>query len=152
MFPLSEWGTEHKKLAEEWKNVLIQTKLNQELYDNLIHSIRWVLKYSKDNNLILPNKHELSMNMEESLQIMDKIACHQPTKNTDDINRLGHRTQKRYWQSVSLMIGQGILPCSFRCLMTLWRTVWIRHQNPVMQTVPHDILRMAMALTPPGIT
>ena len=81
-------GTEHKKLAEEWKNVLIQTKLNQELYDNLIHSIRWVLKYSKDNNLILPNKHELSMNMEESLQIMDKIACHQPTKNRDKNNRL----------------------------------------------------------------
>ena len=50
------------------------TTLNQRLYDNLIHSISWLLKYAKDNNIILPNKHELVLSMEESQKLMDRIA------------------------------------------------------------------------------
>ncbi len=91
---MSEWDAEHRKLAEEWKNVLIQTKLNQELYENLIHSIRWFFRYCKDNDIIPTNKHELVMCMEKSLKIMDKIAYCQPTGNTDNSNLRGNRTQK----------------------------------------------------------
>ena len=74
MFPLSEWDTEYRKISSEWRDIVIMSKLNKQLYDNLIHSISWLLKYAKDNNIQLPDKHELVISMGESQEILDRIA------------------------------------------------------------------------------
>ncbi len=74
IFPLSEWNPEYRKISSEWKDIMIMTTLNKQLYDNLIHSISWLLKYTKDNHIQLPSKHELVKSMGESQEILDKIA------------------------------------------------------------------------------
>ena len=74
MFPLSEWDTEYRKISNEWKKITIMTIQNYQLYDNLIHSISWLLKYVKENNIKLPSKHELVKSIEESQLIMDRIS------------------------------------------------------------------------------
>ncbi len=89
---MSEWDTEYRKLSTQWSKALVITTLNHRLYDNLNHGISWLLKYAKDNNISLPNKHELIKSIQESQEIMDRISD-QSNKNTSNNDRFGHRTQ-----------------------------------------------------------
>ena len=88
MFPLNEWDTEYRNLSNEWRNAMLVTMLNQQLYDNLVHSTQKLLKTAKENNIELSNKEDLIKNIEESQSIMDRITeVFHPTTLDKENNR-----------------------------------------------------------------
>lgn len=58
----------------ELKAALRLKKLNQELYEQLIGSIRWLLRYSEKNGIALPDRDKLSTIVERTHTIIGKFA------------------------------------------------------------------------------
>lgn len=70
---MNEWDTEYRNLLAQWSKALVITTLNQRLYDSLTHGTYQLLKYSKDNNIPLPDTDKLIKNIQESREIMDRM-------------------------------------------------------------------------------
>ena len=48
-------------------------RLNQELYDQLVGSVLWLMKYSQKNDIILPNQELLVGLLHKGEEIIQKI-------------------------------------------------------------------------------
>ena len=58
---MSTDSTTHIKiaLAQEWQEILKFKKTNEDLMEHLCSSIRWIIRYTRNNNLPLPEIERL---------------------------------------------------------------------------------------------
>jgi len=58
----------------QYDNAIRLRKMNEELYDHLVGSIVWLLKYSEKYNVVLPKKEELYNLIKRSQFLIDEIV------------------------------------------------------------------------------
>jgi hypothetical protein len=79
-------GAWHQILSE-WKDVARVKSLSQQLYDQLVGGIIYILQYAEKNSIILPNRDCLDIRLNTTEKIIDDINhmtsddCIQPTYN-----------------------------------------------------------------------
>src|SRR5437867_5106872 len=62
-----------KEAIAEYDKAVKVKELNQELYDHLLGSVIYVLKYSEKHNIPLPNKEGLYQMVKRSTFLIDRI-------------------------------------------------------------------------------
>jgi hypothetical protein len=60
--------------ARKMEEALTLKRVNQELYDHLCESIRWLVSYAERNHIDLRNKSQLIDVVEKAHTIIDKFA------------------------------------------------------------------------------
>jgi hypothetical protein len=67
--------SDHIKIAafQELQNALRVKQLNDELLEYLASSLRWLLHYSKRNNIPLPDRDKIEQIIDRTLEIAEKL-------------------------------------------------------------------------------
>jgi hypothetical protein len=80
-----------KKAIMYYDRAILLKRMNENLYDHLIGSIIWLLRYSDKNGIILPKKEELYDMVTKCETFFQEIAAspsppesQQPSKVSDD--------------------------------------------------------------------
>jgi hypothetical protein len=60
-------------LAEEWREILLFKQLNEDMMRHLCFSIRWIIRYTRKNNLPLPELERMENLLNEAMSYADKI-------------------------------------------------------------------------------
>ena len=90
-------------MTELEKRVTHGIRINEELMEQLHSTIRWVLHYCDKNNITPPNLQILSDSIDRIQDYLNRLPnFDQPTKNTTNNNRFGHRTIKQYSYKVQV--------------------------------------------------
>jgi len=81
-----------EKTLAEYKHAQRLKNLNKELYEHLIGSMYWLLKYSEKYSVSLPKKEQMWAMIEKADFIIDQTKPHQPTFDSNKNNRRFDRT------------------------------------------------------------
>jgi adenylate cyclase len=75
-------SVDHIKLAafQELQEVLRIKRVNDELLEHLLSSLRWILHYAKKNNLDVPEKDKIITLLDKGMEISNKLPQSYPTK------------------------------------------------------------------------
>jgi adenylate cyclase len=73
----------HIKMAafQELQEALKIKRVNEELLEHLVSSIRWLVHYAKKNNITLPEKDRIMNMLDRATEITDKLPSAIPTEN-----------------------------------------------------------------------
>jgi hypothetical protein len=73
---LSTDSTTHMKiaLAQEWQEILKFKKINEDLMEHLCSSIRWIIRYARNNNLPLPEIDRMEDMLKKAMAHTDKLG------------------------------------------------------------------------------
>jgi hypothetical protein len=69
---MNEFDAWHQILSQ-WKDVTRVKSLNQQLYDQLVGAIIFILKYAEKNAIALPNRDSLNRLLDNAEKIIDDI-------------------------------------------------------------------------------
>jgi len=64
-----------KKAVMYYDRAILLKRINENLYDHLIGSIIWLLKYSEKNGITLPKKEELYNLVKKAEIFFDEISA-----------------------------------------------------------------------------
>lgn len=73
---MSDDSTTHTKkaLAQEWQEILKFKKINEDLMEHLCSSIRWMIRYARNNNLPLPEIERMEDMLSKAMSYTDKLG------------------------------------------------------------------------------
>jgi hypothetical protein len=60
-------------LAQEWREILLFKKINEDMMKHLCFSIRWIIRYTRKNNLPLPELERMESLLNKAMSYADKI-------------------------------------------------------------------------------
>jgi hypothetical protein len=68
-------SNEHIKIAayQELQEAVKIRKVNRELLEHLLSSIRWILHYAKKNNISLPDIDNIEQVVDKAIEIDERI-------------------------------------------------------------------------------
>jgi hypothetical protein len=67
-----------KKALAEYSNAVRLKRLNQELFDHLLGSVIWILKYSEKYGVPIPHRDEIFRMIQKSDYFLDRILDNIP--------------------------------------------------------------------------
>jgi hypothetical protein len=73
----------HIKMAafQELQEALKIKRINDELLEHLVSSIRWIVYYTNKNNIPLPEKEKIMNMLDKAVEIAGKLPSAIPTEN-----------------------------------------------------------------------
>lgn len=81
--------TDYMKMAalQELQNALRAKKINDELCEYLLSSLRWLIHYSKKNNIPLPEMDKVDEIINRTMEIAERLPRSTTYTHTNEQNR-----------------------------------------------------------------
>jgi hypothetical protein len=73
-------------VVEELRYALKLKRINDELLEHLVSTLRWLVRYGEKNNMALPDKDKILFALNRAAEIADKLpsaSSHSPTNHTN---------------------------------------------------------------------